>query len=90
MKILDKCTQNNITIHAIILDLIIEDGMGGEELVKILNQRYPDTLRIAISGYHKHPIMNNHLKYGFHEKLTKPFKFRKLIQLLRERLEINQ
>jgi CheY-like chemotaxis protein len=58
---------------AVIMDLTIPGGMGGEEAVgKILNIDRKAKVFVS-SGYSNDPIMVNYQKYGFSGGIAKPF-----------------
>ncbi len=68
---------------AVILDLTVKGGMGGEEAVKKLLEMDPDATVIVTSGYSASEIMLNYDKYGFKASLCKPFSMSKLDEVLR-------
>ncbi|UYP48095.1 Sensor histidine kinase RcsC [Candidatus Lokiarchaeum ossiferum] len=63
---------------AVILDLTIRGGMGGEETVKRLLQIDPKLKAIASSGYSTDKIMTNFSDFGFSGTLIKPYKVKEL------------
>ena len=63
---------------AVIMDLVICNGMGGEEAVLELRKIDPKARAIATSGHLDHPVMLEHAKFGFNASLTKPYKMDKL------------
>lgn len=67
---------------AIILDLTIRGGMGGEEVARRL-ARQSSTLRlIASSGYSDSPVMADCRAYGFVDVLRKPYLTEELAEVL--------
>jgi len=62
----------------VIMDLVICNGMGGEEAVLELRKLDPKARVIATSGHLDHPVMLDHAKFGFNASLTKPYKMDKL------------
>jgi PAS domain S-box-containing protein len=68
--------------HAVILDLVVPNGMGGKECVRELRQIDPNVKAIVSSGYSNDPVMANHRDYGFQGVLPKPYQLRKLSETL--------
>lgn len=68
-----KHQDNGEAFSAVIMDLTIPGGMGGEEAVgEILNIDRQAKVFVA-SGYSNDPIMVNYRKYGFAGGIAKPF-----------------
>ncbi len=59
---------------AVIMDLIVADGMGGREAIKRLLEIDSDVKAIVSSGHFDDPALKNFEKYGFSAVLRKPFK----------------
>jgi len=55
------------------MDLIIPDGMGGDEAINKLIEIDPGVKAIVTSGYSSDPIMVDFRQYGFNACLTKPY-----------------
>jgi len=70
---------------AVILDLTIKGGMGGEQTIQELLKINPDVKAIVCSGYFNDPVMSNFEKYGFMGALAKPYEKKALKKTL-ERL----
>jgi nitrogen-specific signal transduction histidine kinase/CheY-like chemotaxis protein len=58
---------------AVILDLTIRGGMGGQETIRKLKQLDPDVKAIVSSGYSDNPVIANYTEYGFCEMVAKPY-----------------
>ena len=58
---------------AVILDLTIPGGMGGEETIRRLRTIDPGVRAIVASGYSNDPILSNFRSYGFQGMVAKPF-----------------
>lgn len=64
----------------VIMDLIIPDGMGGEETIKKLLEYDSEAKAIVFSGHVNTPLIQDYNKYGFKGVLTKPFEVKELLQ----------
>jgi DNA-binding NarL/FixJ family response regulator len=60
------------------MDLIICNGMGGDEAVREIKKLDPQARVIATSGHLKHPAMLDHRFFGFDATVEKPYKLDKL------------
>jgi len=58
---------------AVILDLTIKGGMGGQETIKALKQLDPTVKAIVSSGYSENTVVANYTDYGFCEAVAKPY-----------------
>jgi len=70
---------------AVILDLTIKGGMGGEQTIRELLKIDPGIKAIVSSGYFNDPVMADFQKYGFKGAMSKPYKKKRLKEML-ERL----
>jgi PAS domain S-box-containing protein len=69
---------------AVIMDLTIPGGMGGQEAVKKLLEIDPGATVIVSSGYATDPIMSEFKKYGFKAVIAKPYSVKQLQDTLSE------
>ncbi len=69
---------------AVIVDLTIPGGMGGQEAIGHLLDLDPEARAIVMSGYSNDPVLANHLDYGFQGVIGKPFTAEDLGRALRE------
>jgi|GEM_PF-822081 len=69
---------------AVIMDLTVPAGMGGQECIAQLMKLYPGVRSIVSSGYSDNPVMSNYRDYGFVDVLPKPYKIEMLIMKLRQ------
>lgn len=67
---------------AVILDLTVPGGMGGEATLKALQQLDPQVRAIVSSGYSDNPIMSCYKDYGFQGVIAKPYKISDLGRIL--------
>jgi two-component system, cell cycle sensor histidine kinase and response regulator CckA len=73
----------NRPYDAVILDLTIIGGMGGEACFKHLRELNPDVRAIVSSGYDNDRMMKQFLEQGFAAYLTKPYRVTELGNVLR-------
>jgi signal transduction histidine kinase len=67
---------------AVVMDLIIEGGMGGEEAMSKLRAFDPEVRAIVSSGYSNAPVMADFQRYGFRGVLAKPYDMAELAAAL--------
>jgi CheY-like chemotaxis protein len=72
---------------AVILDLTVPGGMGGEETIDELKRFDPDVIAIVSSGYANDPIMADCEKHGFRGVISKPYDMQNLHTVLRKVLD---
>ena len=70
---------------AVILDLTIKGGMGGEETIAEMLKIDPCVKAIVCSGYSNDPVMSDFEKFGFMGAMAKPYEKKALKEVL-ERL----
>jgi two-component system, cell cycle sensor histidine kinase and response regulator CckA len=68
---------------AVIMDLTILGGLGGEETFKILHELDPDVRAIVCSGYDNDDMARQYLDMGFCGYLTKPYRVTDLGKVLK-------
>ncbi len=68
-----KAKESGKAFHAVIMDITVPGGMGGEEAIKKLREFDPGIKAIVSSGYSNDPIMAHFGKYGFKEVIEKPY-----------------
>jgi PAS domain S-box-containing protein len=78
--------RSNNPIDALLLDLTIPGAMGGNEVVGILREKYPDIKAFASSGYSEDPVMSNPSSFGYTDSIQKPFRIHELNELLSRHL----
>ena len=78
-----KAKERGEPFDAVILDLVVPNGMGGDIAIKRLHDIDHGVKGIALSGYSKDLIMTHYMDYGFTAALSKPYN----IQLLNGTLE---
>ncbi len=69
---------------AVILDLTVPGGMGGQETMRQLTTVDPHVRAIVSSGYSNDPVMANHTDHGFRAAVKKPYRVQEMSRILRE------
>ncbi|MFH2005420.1 MAG: response regulator [bacterium] len=72
---------------AVIMDLVIDGGMGGKETMRRLLELDPNVSAIVASGYSNDDVMARYRQYGFRAVLAKPFQMSELTAALGQALE---
>lgn len=70
----------------LIMDLAIENGMGGVEAMSRIRSLDPSVLAIVSSGYSDAPAMAQPQDYGFSSVLPKPYEMRNLVEAVLQTL----
>jgi CheY-like chemotaxis protein len=68
---------------AVLMDLTVPGGRGGEETVRHLLALDPNLKAIVSSGYSTDPVMADFRNYGFSGVVAKPYRLRELSEVLR-------
>ncbi len=84
VSLYNRAMQLNEPFDAVILDLAVQGGMGGKEVVRELLRSDPNVKAIISSGYLTDPIVEHYEDYGFAEVLTKPYDADELDRKLRK------
>ena len=71
---------------AVVFDLTVPGGMGGEEACNILREYDPNLLAIASSGYSTSNIMSDWKASGFDAVVPKPYRIKEMSAALNELL----
>ncbi|MEW5801094.1 MAG: PAS domain S-box protein [bacterium] len=89
VELYEKAMKSGQSFAAVILDLTVPGGMGGEEAVRKLHELDPAVKTIVSSGYANDPIMSEYREHGFNAVVAKPYEIRELSealsQVIRER-----
>ncbi len=75
--------------NAVIMDLTIPGGMGGQEAIQRLLEIDPEVKAIVVSGYSNDEVLANYRDYGFQGMLGKPFRSSELARALSELLGVD-
>ena len=82
IKLYKDSLKKDLKFDAVIMDVNIPNGMGGEETVRRLRQIDPDVNAIVFSGCHNAHIMSNFHKFGFQGFVSKPFTLEELNRIV--------
>ncbi|MBM4146795.1 MAG: response regulator [Nitrospira sp.] len=85
-----KARESGYPFNAVIVDLVIQGGMGGAEAIKQLLTIDPDAIAIVSSGHSLDPHMINYKEYGFKGALSKPYSIEELKHVLNTSLRGNE
>jgi len=77
-----KAKESVQPFDAVILDLTVPAGMGGECAIGKLVEIDPDVKAIITSGYSNKPIILKYEQYGFSGAVTKPYTINELNETL--------
>jgi signal transduction histidine kinase/CheY-like chemotaxis protein len=84
IELYKRAIESGNPFNAVVIDLTIPGGMGGNETIKKLLEIDPDVKAIVTSGYSNNPVMANFRKYGFKGVLAKPYEIDELYETLQE------
>ena len=79
-----KAYECQRTFDMVILDLIIRDGMGGQEALVHLRRIDPHVKAIVSSGSTTDPAILEYASHGFYGVLAKPYGKRELVAALQK------
>jgi two-component system cell cycle sensor histidine kinase/response regulator CckA len=77
-----KAKSHAEPFDVVMMDLVIPNGVGGQDAVHTIKKIDPSVRVIASSGHLEHPVMQDHKKFGFNAVLEKPYKLEKLQQVI--------
>lgn len=82
-----KAHESQGPFDVVILDLAIQDGMGGKEAIAQLLSIDTHVKAIVSSGYVNDPMVVEYEKYGFRGVITKPYSMKDLAAALHKVLD---
>ncbi len=82
-----KHMEGGAPFDAVILDLTIKGGMGGDQAIKELIKIAPDVKAIVCSGYFNDPVLAHCAEHGFCGAMAKPYQMKDLERVLKEVLD---
>ena len=84
VKLYKEEFQKKSPFDAVVLDLTVQNGKGGEQAIKELIDFDQDVKAIVFSGHSTKPIVANYRDYGFKGRLDKPVSINNLIKVLED------
>jgi two-component system, cell cycle sensor histidine kinase and response regulator CckA len=82
VELFRKAKESGRAFDAVILNLTVKDGMGGDETIERILKIDPEAKAVISSGYVDAPIVKNYQKYGFVDAIVKPYRMAQLKELL--------
>jgi CheY-like chemotaxis protein len=79
-----KAASSGIPFDAVIIDLIVQDDIGGQELITKLKEINPQVKAIVSSGYVNESAMPALREFGFSAMVAKPFTIENMLGTLRD------
>jgi CheY-like chemotaxis protein len=77
-----KAKSNGHPFDVCVMDLVIPNGVGGQDAVHTIRKIDEHAKVIASSGHLEHPAMVDYKKFGFVAVLEKPYKLERLQQVI--------
>ncbi len=77
-----RAREEGRPFDAVLLDLTVRGGMGGQRTLERLRELDPSVTAIVISGYSDSAVLANHERHGFVGRLEKPFRLTQLKSVL--------
>lgn len=74
-------------VDAIIMDLQVDDGLGGLESFRLIRQVNSEAIGIVSSAYSDNNAMSEYEKHGFKAVLAKPYQLLDLKRILEDLCE---
>jgi CheY-like chemotaxis protein len=68
-----EAAENGLPFDAVILDLSVQNGMGGREAVEKLVEYDPEVVALVSSGFVGDPVLQNYRDFGFRGVIPKPY-----------------
>ena len=84
VKMFREALERGQPFDAVVLDLTVVAGMGGEACLERLRELDPDVRAIVASGFHTDPVMAEFRERGFRAVVAKPFSLEELLRALDE------
>lgn len=79
--------QSENRIRAVIMDLSIPEGVGGQEAIGEIRDIDKNVPVFVTTGYSDHPIMIEPQAFGFTDKIPKPFTYADVVDVFNRNLK---
>ena len=73
-----QAIKDDAAFDVVIMDLTVQNGMGGEEAASLIGKSYPDAVIVAASGDSGAAAMEHSEEFGFKGHVSKPFNLQEL------------
>ena len=83
-RLYSDASRRDQRFDAVIIDLTINGGMGGEETLRELRKIDPRVTAIVSSGHFGNPVMTDPRAHGFAGVMPKPYHINDMNRLLHE------
>ncbi|GAB4262528.1 MAG: hypothetical protein Kow0054_26600 [Deferrisoma sp.] len=70
--------------HAVVLDLTVRGGLGGEEALERIRDLSREVFAVAVSGYAEAPAVARPREHGFDAAMAKPYALADLLRVIAE------
>ena len=68
-----EAAESGSRIDAVVLDLSVQEGMGGREAAEQLIEYDPEVIALVSSGFVGDPVLQNYHEFGFRGVIPKPY-----------------
>lgn len=82
IELYKKAREAGKPFDAVVFDLTVPGGMGGEEACRILSKYDPNLIAIASSGYSTSNVMSDYEPAGFKAAVPKPYRIKDMSAVL--------
>ena len=79
--------ESDQPVDAVIMDLLVNNGLGGLDSFRLIRQAHPEVVGIVSSAYSDDNTMTEYEKHGFKAVLAKPYQLIDLKRILEELCE---
>ncbi len=79
--------ESDKPVDAVIMDLLVNDGLGGLDSFRLIRQAHPEAIGIVSSAYSDDNTMADYKKHGFSAILAKPYQLLELKRILEDQCD---
>ena len=76
--------ESDQPVDAVIMDLLVNDGLGGLDSFRLIRQAHPEAIGIVSSAYSDDNTMADYEAHGFSAVLAKPYQLLDLKRILED------